>query len=76
MLASNLRAEFLHFSNYWYFGELANKDEENEHFLMQVHEYRVDILKNEIEEEIEKLNVSLHNYYQFRNTEAVNRLAR
>ena len=32
-------------------------------------------MKAEIEEEIEKLNASLHNYYQFRNTEAVNRLA-
>ena len=74
-LASNLRSEFLHFSNYWYFDELANKDEENEHFLMQIREYRVDSMKREIEEEIEKLNASLHNYYQFRNTEAVNRLA-
>ncbi len=32
-------------------------------------------MKQEIEEEIEKLNASLHNFYQFRNTEAVNRLA-
>jgi hypothetical protein len=32
-------------------------------------------MKREIEEEIEKLSASLHNYYQFRNTEAVNRLA-
>jgi hypothetical protein len=74
-LTSNLRSEFLHFSNYWYFDELANKDEENEHFFMQIHEYRVDVMKREIEEEIDKLNASLHNYYQFRNTEAVNRLA-
>jgi hypothetical protein len=74
-LTNNLRSEFLHFSNYWYFDELANKDEENEHFLMQVHEFRVDSMKREIEEEIEKLNASLHNYFQFRNTEAVNRLA-
>jgi len=74
-LASDLRAEFLHFSNYWFFDELANKDEENEHFLLMCREYRVNSMKSEIEEEIEKLNVSLHNYYQFRNTEAVNRLA-
>jgi Mg2+ and Co2+ transporter CorA len=32
-------------------------------------------MKKEIEEEIEKLNASLHNFFQFRNTEAVNRLA-
>jgi hypothetical protein len=42
---------------------------------MQCREYRVGALKSEIEEEIEKLNASLHNFYQFRNTDAVNRLA-
>ncbi|MCC7173688.1 MAG: hypothetical protein IT159_00710 [Bryobacterales bacterium] len=73
-LASDLRGDFLHFSNYWYFYELANKDEENEHFAMQCREYRIQSMKGEIEEEIEKLNASLHNFYQFRNTEAVNRL--
>lgn len=74
-LANDLRSEFLHFSNYWYFDELSNKDEENEHFLMQVREYHLDAMKHEIEEEVDKLNQSLHTYYQFRNTEAVNRLA-
>lgn len=74
-LTSDLRAEFLHFSNYWYFSELANKDEEIEHFTSQCREYRVEQTKNEIEEEIDKLNESLHSHYQFRNTEAVNRLA-
>jgi len=74
-LASNLRADFLHFSNYWYFPELANKDEEAEHFSMQSREYSIAPMKDEIEEEIEKLNASLHSHYQFRNTEAVNRLA-
>jgi hypothetical protein len=74
-LASDLRADFLHFSNYWHFDELANKDEEIAHFAMQCREYRIDSVKGQIEEEIEKLNASLHNFYQFRNTEAVNRLA-
>ncbi len=74
-LASDLRAEFLHFSNYWHFDELANKDEEMDHFTLQCREYRIEPMKQEIEGEIDKLNVSLHNYYQFRNTEAVNRLA-
>jgi Mg2+ and Co2+ transporter CorA len=74
-LASDLRADFLHFSNYWHFEELANKDEEIEHFALQCREYRIGPMKGEIEEEIEKLNASLHNFYQFRNTEAVNRLA-
>ncbi|MCS6954515.1 MAG: hypothetical protein NZM33_16870 [Bryobacteraceae bacterium] len=74
-LASDLRAEFLHFANYWHFDELANKDEELEHFQLMCRQYRTQPMKREIEEEIEKLNASLHNYYQFRNTEAVNRLA-
>jgi hypothetical protein len=74
-MASDLRADFLHFSNCWHFEELANKDEEIEHFSMQCREYRVGALKKEIEEAIEKLNASLHNFYQRRNTEAVNRLA-
>ena len=74
-LASDLRGDFLHFSNYWHFEELANKDEENEHFALQCREYSIHTMKAEIEEEIEKLNASLHNFYQFRNTEAVNRLA-
>jgi hypothetical protein len=74
-LASDVRAEFLHFSNYWYFDELANKDEEIEHFTLQCRQFRIEPLKREIEEEIEKLNASLHDYSAFRNTEAVNRLA-
>jgi hypothetical protein len=74
-LASDIRAEFLHFSNYWYFDELANKDEEIEHFALQCAQCRIDPMKNEVEEEIEKLNQSLHDYSAFRNTEAVNRLA-
>ncbi|MGH9723212.1 MAG: hypothetical protein ACRD8O_23620 [Bryobacteraceae bacterium] len=74
-LANALRAEFLHFSNYWYFDELANKDEELEHFALQCRQYRIGPMKNQIESELEKLDASLHNYNQMRNTEAVNRLA-
>jgi hypothetical protein len=75
LIANALRAEFLHFSNYWYFDELANKDEEIEHFSLQCRSYRVGAMKAEVEQEIEKLNASLHEYYQSRSTEAVNRLA-
>jgi Mg2+ and Co2+ transporter CorA len=74
-LANDLRADFLHFSNYWHFDELANKDEELEHFRLQCSQYRTDSMKQEIADEIDKLNVSLHNFHQFRNTQAVNRLA-
>jgi hypothetical protein len=74
-LANTLRADFLHFSNHWYFDELANKDEELEHFAALCREYRIEPIKNDIEAELEKLDASLHNYNQMRNTEAVNRLA-
>jgi hypothetical protein len=74
-IANNLRGEFLHFTNYWFFDELANKDEEIEHFMMQCQQYRIGTMKAEVEEEIEKLDASLHTFAQMRNTEAVNRLA-
>jgi hypothetical protein len=73
--AVTLRADFLHFSNYWHFDELANKDEEIEHFLLQCRAYRISPMKTEIEAEVEKLNSFLTEFYQRRNTEAVNRLA-
>jgi len=74
-IAVALRTEFLHFSNYWYFEELANKDEEIEHFSLQCRAYRIGAMKTEVEQEIEKMNASLHEYHQARSTEAVNRLA-
>jgi hypothetical protein len=74
-MASDLRAEFLHFSNYWYFDELANKEEEFEHFVLQCRALRVQPVKNEVDEEIEKLNTVLQSYASSRNTDAVNRLA-
>jgi hypothetical protein len=73
--AQHLRAEFLHFSNYWFFEELSNKDEECEHYDLQAREYRIHAMKAEIEGELEAMNASLGAYYQARNTSAVNRLA-
>jgi hypothetical protein len=73
--ANSLRADFLHFSNYWYFDELANKDEEIEHFEMQCEAYRIEHLRSQIEDEVQKLNSFLHERNQVRSTEAVNRLA-
>lgn len=70
-----LRYEFLVFSNYWHFDELANKDEESEHFRMLSTVYDITPMKVEVEREIDKLNSSLHEYYAARNTQAVNRLA-
>jgi hypothetical protein len=74
-IVSRLMAEFQLFSNYWYFSELANKDEEIEHFQMQCEAYRLGPMKSEIEQEIEKLSNSLDRIYQLRNTESINRLA-
>lgn len=74
-IADALRAEFLHFTNYWYFEELANKDEEIEHFTMQCQAYRLETLSSVIQMELDNLNASLHQYNQRRSTDAVNRLA-
>jgi hypothetical protein len=74
-MADQLRSDFLHFSNYWHFSELANKEEEIEHFEMQCEQYRIDDRKHEIETEVEALDASLQRHYQFRNTEAINRVA-
>ncbi|HNY39362.1 MAG TPA: CorA family divalent cation transporter [Bryobacteraceae bacterium] len=74
-LVGQIMADFQHFSNYWYFSELANKDEELEHFQMQVKAYRLDPMKSEIEQEIEKLSGYLERVFQMRNTESINRLA-
>ena len=73
--ANEMRAEFLHFSNYWHFDELANKEEEIEHFDLQCRFYRITSMKTEIEREIESLGTSLQDHYTFRNTEAINRVA-
>jgi hypothetical protein len=74
-LVDELLADFQFFSNHWYFSELANKDEEIEHFQMQVSAYRLDTIKREVESEIEKLKASMDSYATERNTDAVNRLA-
>jgi len=74
-IAADLRNEFLNFSNYWHFDELANKDEEIEHFQMQCRAFRVEELRKTIEQELGNLNAALNEYNQQRSTEAVNRLA-
>jgi hypothetical protein len=70
-----LRAEFLHFSNYWFFNEMANKDEESEHFEKQCREYKIAEMMGEVEKELEGMSASTSEFFQARNTAAVNRLA-
>jgi len=74
-MVARLMAEVQLFSNYWYFSELANKDEEIEHFQMQCEAFRLEPMKAEVEQEVEKLNLTLDRVYQLRNTESINRLA-
>jgi hypothetical protein len=74
-LVNELLSDFQFFSNYWYFSELANKDEEIEHFQMQCKAYRLEPINKEVEEEIEKLKAAMDSFQTERNTEAVNRLA-
>lgn len=74
-IAGALRGEFLHFSNYWFYPELANKEEEHEHFLMKCQAYGAFARKKEIEEDLDNLNSFLREIYQARNTLAINRLA-
>jgi hypothetical protein len=74
-LTDRVRAEFLHFNTHWYFNELTNNDEDCDHFRLQCLQYRTDVMRHNIERQLEELNKSLHTFYQFRATEAVNRLA-
>jgi hypothetical protein len=73
--ANGLLVEFLHFANYWHFDELANKDEEQEHFVLQCRAYRIAPALAEVEDSVRRLNASLNDYYESRQMEAVNRLA-
>jgi len=73
--ASEIRGQFLHFSNHWHFEELVNKDEEIEHYNMWSRAYHIGTMKAEIESEVEKLNAFLREHYQRRDTHAINRLA-
>jgi hypothetical protein len=73
--ANQLRREYLHFSNYWHFDELANKEEEIEHFDLQCRFYRIAGMKLEVEKEIGSLGNAIEQHQQYRNTEAINRVA-
>lgn len=74
-LANRLRSEFLNFYNYWHFDEIANKDEESEHFNLQCEAFRIRQMLRDTDREIERMHNFLGEYYQSRNTQAVNRLA-
>lgn len=74
-LANRLRSEFLNFYNYWHFDEIANKDEESEHFNLQCDQFRIRAMLRDTDREIQRMHDALSEYYQSRSTQAVNRLA-
>ncbi len=73
--ANRLRSDFLTFYNYWHFDEVANKDEESEHFIKQCDAFNVFPLLENTDHEVVRLSSTLSEYYQARSGEAVNRLA-
>jgi hypothetical protein len=72
--ANSILFEFLHFANFWHFHELANKDEEQDHFEMQCRAYRIDPALGEVEHSVRRLGASMNEYYESRQMAAVNRL--
>ncbi len=74
-LANSLRSEFLNFYNYWHFDEIANKDEESEHFNLQCDAFRIRQMLRDTDREVDRMSSFMSEYYQSRNTQAVNRLA-
>jgi hypothetical protein len=74
-MTNRLRSEFLNFYNYWHFDEIANKDEESEHFNLQCDQFRIRVMLRDTDREIQRMHDALSEYYQSRSTLAVNRLA-
>jgi hypothetical protein len=73
--ATGLMADFHYFNNYWFFDELTTKDEEFEHFELFCNAYRIGPMKQNIEDQIDKLAGYIDRLYALRNSDAVNRLA-
>ena len=74
-LVNEFRAQFLNFSGYWHFDDLSCKQADNDFFRRLCREYRVDDMKEVIGSELRHMTEFVYNFYQLRNTEAVNRLA-
>lgn len=74
-LVNELRAEFLNFSSYWHFDDLTCKQTDNDLFRRLCAEYNIDRMKEALEKELGHMGDFVYNFYQLRNTEAVNRLA-
>ena len=74
-MVNDLRTEFLNFSSYWHFDDLSSKQAGNDFFRRLCAEYGVARMKECLSTELQHMGEFVYNYYQLRNTDAVNRLA-
>jgi hypothetical protein len=74
-MVNELRTQFLNFSGYWHFDELSCKQTYNEFFYRLCSEYKIRDMKEALGNELRHMGDFVYNFYQLRNTEAVNRLA-
>jgi hypothetical protein len=74
-MVNDLRTEFLNFCSYWHFDDLSCKQTDNEVFHRLCREYKIDDMKQVLSDEIGRMGDLVLNFYQMRNTDAVNRLA-
>src|SRR5271165_7058315 len=73
-MVNELRTEFLNFSSYWHFDDISCKQADNDLFRRLCAEYKIDDMKEVLANELRHMADFVYNFYQLRNTEAVNRL--
>jgi len=74
-MVNELRTEFLNFSSYWHFDDISCKETDNDLFRRLCAEYKIGDMKGILADELRHMAEFVYNFYQLRNTEAVNRLA-
>jgi len=74
-MVNELRTEFLNFSSYWHFDDISFKQADNDLFRRLCSEYKVAHMKEVLADEFRHMAEFVYNFYQLKNTEAVNRLA-
>src|SRR5208283_1472136 len=74
-MVNELRTEFLNFSSYWHFDDVSCKQTDNDLFRRLCVEYKIANMKDVLSDELRHMAEFVYNFYQLRNTEAVNRLA-
>ena len=74
-MVNELRTEFLNFSSYWHFDNISCKETDNDLFRRLCAEYKIGDMKGILADELRHMAEFVYNFYQLRNTEAVNRLA-